>query len=64
MNVWSGGDYSNNTTGLYSSPNITTSVSSDWSSIGDKSFLVEITGDVIGDLVRLSAGSYTSGAYI
>ena len=64
MNIWSGGDYSNNTTGLFSSSNITTSVSSDWASIGDKSFLAEITGEVIGDLVRLSAGTFDSGTYL
>ena len=64
MNVWSGGDYSNNTNGLFSSSNITTSVSSDWASIGDKSFLAVVTGEVIADLLRLGAGTFDSGTYL
>ncbi len=63
-NVWSGGDYTHDTTGFYNSPSITKSVSSDWSSVGDESILIEITGEVIADILRLSAGSFELGSYI
>ena len=63
VNVWSGGQYSQNTTGLYVNSTLTYSVSSDWSSIGDESFLVEATGDVLVDLIRLAAGSFELGSY-
>ena len=63
MNVWSGGAYSQNTSGLFSGQNITNTVSSDWSSKGDNSFL-SVTSETSGTLVRLSAGSFDSGSYL
>lgn len=63
MNLWSGGDYLHNTTGIISSPNRDVSISSDWSSQGDESFLWE-SDSTITDLFRLSAGSYDEGTYI
>ncbi len=63
-NVWSAGEYSNDTTGFYSSQNRTLTVSPDWCSIGDKSLLVVGTDVSATDLVRLSAGTYESGNYV
>ena len=64
LNVWNGGEYLNNTTGFFSSTHIDLTVSSDWSSKGDKSLLVAGVDDNGGDLVRLGAGTYESRTYI
>ena len=61
MNLWSGGAYLHNTTGIYNSTSREVSVSNDWSSKGDESFLWESTSTV-ADLFRIT-NSYT-GNYI
>ena len=61
MNVWSGGDYSHNTTGLYSSDVITKEVSSDWSIKGNESFLCNKVSDSLSDLIRIASTSFENG---
>lgn len=63
MNLWSGGDYLHDTTGVFSSSNREISVSSDWSSKGNESFLWE-SDSTVTDLFRIPAGSYDEGTYI
>ena len=61
MNLWSGGAYLHNITDIYNNTSREVSVSNDWSSKGDESFLWESTSTVT-DLFRIT-NSYT-GNYI
>ena len=55
-NLWSGGNYSHNTSGIFGNMSEYVTVSSDWSSIGNESFLVNFTSTDI-DLIRVSNSS-------
>ena len=64
MNLWSGGDYLGNTSGTYNSQSLDISISSDWSSNEDMSFLCQSQGEILGDIFRLPVESYENGDYI
>ena len=63
LNLWSAGDYLHNTSGCGNSSLFNLSVSNDWSTQGDESFLCECVGSGYPDLIRLPVGSYESGDY-
>ena len=63
MNVWSGGNYSHNTSGISSASDGLVTVSSDWASKGDESFLWEASTSQIKDLVRVSTDILEAGTW-